>query len=87
MDRGKPVRPQPWTENYRQLRKVESRRNGLPEGGAHPSVIQYQMVGSKNMYIHVTYGQSRLHIYIYYIYIYTFTYTFTYIYLYLFRDV
>lgn len=35
MDREKPTRPQPYTRNYRQLRKGESGRRGLPQGRAH----------------------------------------------------
>jgi hypothetical protein len=36
---GNPIGPQPYTKSYKQLRNVESGRNGLPQERAHPWVI------------------------------------------------
>jgi hypothetical protein len=44
------MRPQPYTNNYRQLRSAESGRESLPKGGAHQLVVQYQMVSLKNIH-------------------------------------
>lgn len=44
MEVGEPRRPQPQTENYRQLRNVASGRKRLPQGEAQQLVIPYQMV-------------------------------------------
>ena len=44
-ERGeKAMRPPPYTENYRQLSKPESRSFCPPQKGAHQSVIPCQMV-------------------------------------------
>lgn len=35
----KPTRPQPYTNSYRQLKKAENRKGGLPKGRAHKLVV------------------------------------------------
>ena len=40
---GKPMTPQPYTKDCRQLRKAESRRS-FPQGRAQQLVTQYQIV-------------------------------------------
>ena len=47
VDRGNPMRPQPYTRNYRD---AESGRNHPPQGRAHQLVIQYQMVSPENIH-------------------------------------
>ena len=41
VDGRNPRRPQSYTENYRYLRNVESKRNSFPQGRTHQLVIQY----------------------------------------------
>lgn len=45
---GNPECPQPYTENYRQPRNVESGTKSLLQGRAHQSVIRYQMLSSED---------------------------------------
>jgi hypothetical protein len=46
------MRPQPYTENCRPLRKAESRRNSLPQERARQLLIQYQMVSPEHTHTH-----------------------------------
>lgn len=45
----KPMRLQPYTKNYRQLRKTEQQKL-LPNGRAHQVVIQYPMLRPEDMH-------------------------------------
>ena len=50
VDKEEPKRPQPYTQNYSQLRNVESRRHSIPQGKVSQLVIQYQMASPENIY-------------------------------------
>jgi hypothetical protein len=49
LDKEKPRRPTPYTKDYRQLRKAESRRGGFPQERTHQLVVQCQMVHLENI--------------------------------------
>ena len=49
-DRVKHIRPKPYTESYRQLRNVESRRKKSSPGLSYQLVIQYQVVRPVNIH-------------------------------------
>lgn len=62
------MRPDPYIENYRQLRKAGSGPYGLPQGKAHKSVVQCQRVNPES--IHISNVMQNEHVIFMNIYIY-----------------
>lgn len=50
VDRRKSMKPQPYTEKYRQLRNAEMGRNSLPQLRKQQLVTPYQIVNPKNIH-------------------------------------
>lgn len=65
LDKEQSLMPQPYTKNYRQLRKAGNRRDGLPKGRTHQLVVQYQMITLKTYRQVAVCGTSRLYLRIY----------------------
>lgn len=66
---GKPMTPQPYTKDCRQLRKAESRRS-FPQGRAQQLVTQYQIVSQENIHISNIKGIEQVIVTILYLYAY-----------------
>lgn len=50
VDGGKPMRPESYTKNCRQLMNAENRRNGLSQGWAYELVNQHQIICPENIH-------------------------------------